>query len=400
MLYHFFYPDDVVSSRHFSDFAKGLADLGWDVTVFTSNRFCRNPKINLKVKKELWQRVKIVRSYRPNFRQASNTGRMLNSIWMMLAWLVKIICYPSFDVVIFGTDPQFCYLIMPFVKLFKQRTKIAYWGYDLYPEAIIASNMGSLSSLSHLVKPITGFCYRQVDLMADIGPCMRKVLSSYRHSARCETLVPWALVEPTNIPLSNERIRLNLFGKCSIAILYSGTIGNAHTFIEFLALARELRRRNADIVLCFAGRGNRYDTLISKVTEDDTNIRFAGFAKENELEERLAAADLHMVSLRDGWEGIVVPSKFFGSLAAGKPVIFAGAGDSSIKQWIEEYGVGFYLHSRNVQLVANKLCSLTLNREVLTQMQQRAFSCYQTNFARKIVLRKWSDCLEQCIGSA
>jgi len=400
ILYHFFYPDDVVSSRHFSDFAEGLADLGWDVTVFTSNRFCRDPNVNLKVKEEVWKGVKILRSHRPNFRQASNIGRLLNSIWMMVAWLVKIIRYPAFDVVIFGTDPQFCYLIMPIVKLLKRRSKIAYWGYDLYPEAIIASKMGFVSSLACLIKPVTGFCYRQVDLMVDIGPCMRKVLLSYRDLARCETLVPWALAEPQNIPSPDENIRINLFGKCSIAILYSGTIGKAHTFIEFLALARELRKRNADIVLCFAGRGNRYDALRSKVTEDDTNIRFAGFAKENELEKRLAAADLHMVSLRSGWEGVVVPSKFFGALAAGRPVIFAGTEDSSIKQWIEEYSVGLYLHSMNVKTVADKLYSLTLNRDALMQMQRKAFFCYQTNFARKTVIRKWSDCLEQCISSA
>jgi len=47
-LYHFFYPDNAVSSMLFSDFAEGLADLGWDVTVLTSNRFCHDPKLNLR----------------------------------------------------------------------------------------------------------------------------------------------------------------------------------------------------------------------------------------------------------------------------------------------------------------------------------------------------------------
>ena len=400
ILYHFFYPDDVVSSRHFSDFAEGLADLGWNVTVLTSNRFCRDPHANLKTKQEVWKGVKILRSYRPGFRQSGNVGRILNSVWMMIAWLIKIIRSPSYDAIVIGTDPQFSYFIIPIIKLFKRHTKIAYWCYDLYPEAIIASKMGGLSSLARFIKPITKFCYKQVDLMVDIGSCMRSVLSSYKHSARCETLVPWALVEPPEIPIPDEKIRNSLFGKCSIAILYSGTIGNAHTFTEFLLLARELRRRNFDAVLCFAGRGNRYDVFRDQVKEEDTNIRFAGFAKEDELEKRLAAADMHMVSLRDGWEGIVVPSKFFGSLAAGKPVIFAGAEKSSIKRWIQEHRVGFCLGDYNVETVADNICSLASNNAALAEMQKKAFSCYKANFSKKIVIKKWSDCLEQLIASA
>ncbi|NLE89793.1 MAG: glycosyltransferase family 4 protein, partial [Dehalococcoidales bacterium] len=42
ILYHFYPPDDVISARHFSDLAEGLANRGWDVTVYTSNRYCRN----------------------------------------------------------------------------------------------------------------------------------------------------------------------------------------------------------------------------------------------------------------------------------------------------------------------------------------------------------------------
>jgi glycosyltransferase involved in cell wall biosynthesis len=398
ILYHFFYPDDVVSSRHFSDLAEGLAGLGWDVTVFTSNRMCRNPNSDIKLKEEVWQGVKISRLYRPNFKQASNMGRILNSVWMMLAWLVKIIRRPAFDVVIFGTDPQFSYFIVPFVKLFRRRTKIAYWGYDLYPEIIIASEKRITSLLGRLVKPIARLCYRKVDLMVDIGPCMRKILSAYGHSAQCETLVPWALTESQSIPAPDESTRANLFGKCSIAILYSGTVGKAHTFTEFLMLARELRKRDADVVLCFAGRGNEYDSLRSAVSQEDTNVRFAGFAQESELKKRLGAADLHMVSLRDGWEGLVLPSKFFGALAAGRPVLFAGTKNSSIKHWIDEYDVGFHLHSSNTQAIADKLCSFSLDRNALKEMQQRAFLCYQANFARKIMTRRWSDCLRQCVS--
>ena len=52
---------------------------------------------------------------------------------------------------------------------------------------------------------------------------------------------------------------------------------------------------------------------------------------------------------------MVVPSKFFGSLAAGRPVVFAGGPDSAIAGWIREFGVGWVLTADNVAEVAAEL---------------------------------------------
>ena len=71
---------------------------------------------------------------------------------------------------------------------------------------------------------------------------------------------------------------------------------------------------------------------MAQITDEDTNITIAGFASEDELAARLSAADFHLISLREGWEGIVVPSKFFGALAMGRPVIYMGPSDSCLEE--------------------------------------------------------------------
>ena len=58
----------------------------------------------------------------------------------------------------------------------------------------------------------------------------------------------------------------------------------------------------------------------------DRNIGFAGFADESRVAARLAAVDVHLVTLRQSCTGAVIPSKFFGALAAGRPVLFAEVG--------------------------------------------------------------------------
>src|SRR5947199_2264023 len=85
ILYHYFYPDDVVSGIHFADLASGLASRGWRVTALPCNRGCRD-ETRTYCREEYWQGVHILRIWRPRFRQGSSIGRLLNAAWMITAW--------------------------------------------------------------------------------------------------------------------------------------------------------------------------------------------------------------------------------------------------------------------------------------------------------------------------
>src|SRR5262249_36777308 len=161
--------------------------------------------------------------------------------------------------------------------------------------------------------------------------CMRDRLEWYGHAARKVTLVPWALDEPAEPERPDSGTRRELFGEAPLGLLYSGNFGRAHSFAEFLDLGRRLR--GSRVRLWFGVRGNRAAELRRAVGPEDENVGFAGFAPEAALGKRLAAADIHLVSLRPEWTGLVVPSKFFGSLAAGRPVLFAGSRDAAIARW-------------------------------------------------------------------
>jgi colanic acid biosynthesis glycosyl transferase WcaI len=399
VIYHFFYPDDVVSARHLSGLATGLAKRGWEVTALTSNRFCRDPKARIDEKEETWEGVRIHRSWRPALPQSSNVPRLLNAFWLMASWLFFILRERRYEVIVLGTDPQFSYFVLPFIRVFKPRTKLVSWGFDLYPEAIMVSDMGLFSRLAGIVKPFAGFCYKRLDGMVDIGPCMRRLLDRYGHNARRATLVPWALVEPEAPFVPHAETRKELFGNAKLTVLYAGTIGKAHEFEHFIALARELRARGADVAFCFAGRGNCYEDLRAMVSEEDTNIGFAGFAAESELDKRLSAGDIHMLSLRPGWDGVVLPSKFFGSMAAGRPLLYEGSTRSSIKTWIEEYDLGYVVNAENVPQIADELCRLAEDPGLLREKQQIAFDCYRERFAKEKVINGWDDLLRELTGA-
>jgi glycosyltransferase involved in cell wall biosynthesis len=154
-----------------------------------------------------------------------------------------------------------------------------------------------------------------------------------------------------------------------------------------LALARRLR--DSSVHFCFAVRGNRADELREAVRPNDANASFAEFTPEAELRQHLAAADVHVASLRPEWTGVVVPSKFFGSLAAGRPVLFAGAADSAISLWIRQYGVGWVLGANNVEATAEQLLRLGESRSELMRLQDHCQAVYREHFARRRVMDAW-----------
>jgi colanic acid biosynthesis glycosyl transferase WcaI len=400
VLYHYFHPDDVVSARHFADFCKELVVRGWQVEAMPCNRGCRDERKTYS-RLESWCGIAIRRVWRPRLRQASTVGRLLNAVWMILAWTLLLVFRRRKNlpnVLVIGTDPVLSVLVAWFVKRLRPSVQVAHWCYDLYPEAPLAEGMLRENSLTvRILKRMIGAAYRSCALLVDLGGCMRRLLERYHAPARQVTLVPWALSEPATVLAADPVVRRELFGEATLGLLYSGNFGRAHSYEEFLELARTLRGES--IHFCYGVRGNQAAELRAAVQPEDSNVSFAGFAPEAALEKRLGAADIHLVSLRPSWTGVVVPSKFFGSLAAGRPVLFAGSRDAAIAHWIREHGVGWVLDRETLPQVAQELRRLANDPSELRALRQRCHDVYQTYFSLERTMDQWDGELRALLNS-
>ena len=384
VLYHFFHPDDVVSSRHFSDMAAGLAERGWQVMARPCNRSCRNES-HKYTPSDTARNVRIERIWRPRFQQAQFLGRLLNAIWMLGAWSLATFRMNPPDLLVVGTDPILTVFVAIPWKLIRPRTKIVHWCFDLYPEAAIADGrLPGTGALPAIVRTFLRTAYGCCDLIVDIGPCMRNLLARYGSAARVLTITPWALSEPA-VELRPDTLERNaLFGDVKLALMYSGNFGRAHSFEEVLAVARAVRKES--IGFAFSVRGNRTDELHSAVSKEDRNIRFVPFADEQRLEARLSAADIHIVTLRHEWTGSVVPSKFFGALAAGRPVLFVGSQNSSLARWIKIHRVGWLLDGSNQAEIVAELLRLAESPEELRALFAHCHRVYEQHFSRTYLM--------------
>ena len=396
ILYHYMYPDDVVSASHFD----GLADLAARVGKLKQCPVIEDAERGPKYSASEINRGSSTTDWRPKFRQSSFLGRLLNSLWMIIAWTKRVVLIKRNrpHIVIIGTDPVFGLIAAIPIKVLCPAVKIVHWCFDLHPEAAVASGIVSRKGvLNQIARAGMKAAYRRCDLIVDIGQCMRDLLRSYDHRADEVELTPWALIETSQPAKVDVAVRQRLFGDAKLAVLYSGNFGEAHSYDDILRLARVLRG-DKHIHFCFAVRGNKVKELTSSIDDSDINISFADFASLQELEKRLGAADIHLTSLNPTWSGIAIPSKFFGSLAIGRPVLFSGPKRSAIDVWIQKFGIGWSLNSDNVLEIADDLRYLAANNESLAGLQQVAFETYQHSFSRGAITKKWNTQLSRLVG--
>lgn len=401
LVYHFFHPDDVVSARMFSDLAVEQRRRGWDVVALTSNRSCFDPDRTYPARED-WAGGEIHRVFRPPLKQSRPVQRLANSAWMTSAWVARAAGLGPFDAAVIGSDPAFAPLIGPALRRLWPRAALVHWCFDLYPEAIAAEGgNAAVRALVPAASRLMKWAYGSYDALVDIGPRMGERLAAYGTGARQATLTPWALADAGQQP-ADPTVRRQLFGDTKLALLYAGTMGRAHDHRALLAVARACRRRSGnDVTFCFAARGNRHDELLAAVSAEDTNVRFAPFADEQALGARLLAADLHLISLQPEWAGIVVPSKFFGALAVGRPVLYAGPAESEIARWIAQHDVGVVVGQgeAGVEAAAGRLVALAAARDQLAAWQANARAVYLRDFSKTAVNDRWDLLLRDLIGA-
>ena len=316
---------------------------------------------------------------------------------MFIRWSVLAVTLrPRPDVLLVGTDPILSATVAFFWKLFAPRTKIAHWCFDLYPEAAIADGLlPPHGFFARVFRRLMRSAYRKCDLIADLGPCMRHLLLRYPSKALRETMVPWAIDEPdAPLPVSASE-RALLFADAPLTLLYSGGFGRAHSYEEILNLAEMLRPHGGKLV--FSVRGKRQMELRQAVKERNAPVEFVPVASQDKLQDRLGCADIHVVTLRSAWTGMVVPSKFFGALSAGRPILFAGDPESSLAQWIQEFRVGWVLTGENLQQVGRELLDYASSSQKIDTMQKRCFAVYRVQFSRQEQIDHWDRSLKSLL---
>jgi colanic acid biosynthesis glycosyl transferase WcaI len=254
------------------------------------------------------------------------------------------------DVCVLMTDPPLLPLLAARIRRSNVHGRIVVWLMDLYPEALAAA--GRLSEQSAAYRFILArrqASLAHADLLVCLGEAQRTRLQ------RASSARPVAEVVP---PWDDRRWskRVDVVGTRDLA-LYGGNLGEAHSFREILVAAAHLPEA---WTLRFAVRGAKAASLGREVLGDGwrvtgnqgsrpkkggATVEVTGYVSEEETPQLLASAKVHLITMSPGWEGIVVPSKLYGCVRTGRPVLFIGPEKSDTAIEIRKHGWGLVLPS-------------------------------------------------------
>ena len=336
-----FYPEVASTAQLMTDLAMDLVDKGMDVTVLAARPYYLTSQHKEISPKEEYLGIKIIRVFTTRFDLSNILGRIPNWLSFHIFGLIKSIVLARHDVVLTLTNPPYMALVGMVLQKLKG-SKFIFGVQDIYPDVPEKLGLIKNKTIVKLLSSLTRWNYRKADRIISIGEFMREEI--IRHGIRPEKIAVihnWADSDEL-YPICKEENpfveKLGLQGKFIVS--YSGNFGIVHDFNPIKKAIRVLECEK-DIVFLFIGDGTEKGELEKFVTDNDLkNVKFLPFQPRENILHSLNACDVSLVSIKRGMEGKLVPSKLYGSLAVGKPVIGICSQNSEVAVIIEENRCG------------------------------------------------------------
>jgi glycosyltransferase involved in cell wall biosynthesis len=173
-------------------------------------------------------------------------------------------------------------------------------------------------------------------------------------------------------------------------VLHAGNLGFYGAWDTLLQAAEILRNENTGFV--FIGDGANRAALESSA-RNAPNIKFAPFRPVEQVAHVMMAGDLHIVTVKRGLEGVVVPSKLYSILAAGRPILAVAPPESDAARIVVESGCGVAADPDNPAAVAAAIRELRAQPARLAEMGRRARET-ATKYARVDELQRFVAIVE------
>jgi colanic acid biosynthesis glycosyl transferase WcaI len=399
-LNQYYWPDHASTAQHLTDLAESLAQRGYECHVICSRGGYRAGE-SRKPSSEKHNRVTIHRVGASAFGRRNSLARMADYLSFYALALLHALLLRRFDVVVTLTTPPIIGLIGTMLRRLKG-SKHIYWSMDLHPDASLA--LGRMSQRNPVVAALaalSNLVYRRADKVVVLGPYMAdRVAAKGGRADRLQSIPVWSRRDEVYpLPRAGHPLRKTLGLDGTFVAMYSGNLGLAHAFDEFLEAARRLRDRR-DITFVFVGDGPRLaEVRAAQARERLDNVRLLDYVPRDQLYASLTLADVHLISMRREMTGLVVPGKLYGAMASGRPTLFVGPEHCETADTIREAGCGVTVRLGDVDGLVEALTHLAANPDLAEQMGTHGREAFLAEFDRDVCCDCWSSLLGELAGA-
>lgn len=339
--------------------------------VFTSRNVYRSDQI--LPPREVSERLTIDRISTPKSNRPSTMLRLGAGMLYTFGALASMLRRPRCDLLLVVTNPPSGAMATRAIHAIRN-TPYLYLVHDLYPDvANVAGVLPATSPISKTLKSLQkGWLHASVRTVV-LGRCMRDYLvEKYDVPAQQIEVIPnWG--DPDEIAPS-ETSRFREANKIDgVAVLYSGNFGMPQNFDVILDAAKLLQSRDPSIVFLLVGRGHQEQHIRDRIrAESIANVRMFDLVKAEDYSDLLAAADIGLVTLAKGAEGIGVPSKFYSTLASGRPTVAIVAPTSEVALVLTESESGYQVDYDDAPGLARIIGELADDSDLRKRLGQNA----------------------------
>ena len=390
----FFYPDNTGGTGTvLADLAQNLlvVDPNLEIDVLTSRTLYRSEG-QTPPTRECWDGIDILRLNTPAPMTASTVKRLAANSVFALAVLWQLLLRKRYDALIVTTAPPPAPFAAQVIRLLK-RTPYAYVTYDLEPDRAAALKVLPVTHpVARILRRLQRGWLRSSDEVVALGRCMKATLHS-RYGIPLEkiSVIPIGhdatRVTPVESTSTEFRKKHGLRG---FVALYSGNFGRYHNFDTILDAAKRMAVTHPDMTVVLVGNGSQRPRIAARIeTEAIGNVRLFPFVPREEFSDLQASADVSLVTLEPGMEGLCVPSKFYNILAAGRPTLAIVGPQAEVSLTVEEEKCGIRVDPEDVDGLVDALSAMIESPDELNRMGRNARIALENHYSNALVARQY-----------
>lgn len=407
---HYYVGDQASTGMIIQDLAEGMLDTFRVTVICVVPSYLGTIEDKWKTQKYYFENINgvdVVRVSVPEFKKTSKKSRVKNITAYFFRAMKATGKVDDVDYILTVSQPPILGGLLGVYGKWRKEAKLIYQIQDFNPEQVLAVNYSKSKFITGLMMWFDKFSCRKSDLVITVGRDLVETLNG-RFKGKIppkSVLINNWIDEKEIYPLPPDNERVVKFKKKyglddRFVIMYSGNIGLYYDLENLMKVIEEFKDAKTssgkDVIFAFVGAGSVLDKLVSyKKNHDIDNVIFIPYQDKADLIYSLNAADVHWCVNAKGIKGVSCPSKYYGIMAAGKPVLGVLEKGSEVRCLIDDTESGLVCEPGKYKEVAKNIWWFLENAdgEEIKDMGSRAREYLMKELTKEISIEKYKKAI-------
>lgn len=398
---HYYYPDVASTGQILTELCEGMKDT-FDITVICvvpsyTGKIEEKYKIK-RIYKENINEINVVRVRVPEFQKSNKLSRTKNLLAYFFNSLIATFKLEKHDYIFTISQPPILGGVLGVLCKWIKGGKLIYNIQDFNPEQTMAVGYTKNKLLLNTAMMMDKFSCKQSNEVIVVGRDMQETLRNRFNNKKVpeNTFINNWIDEKEIYPLNENHPKIidfkekyNLNDK--FIIMYSGNIGLYYDLENIIKVIGKFNERE-DVIFAFVGDGTVKKEIEDYATENKlSNVTFIPYQDKADLVYSLNSADIHWVVNAKGIKGVSVPSKLYGVMATGKPVLGVLDKGSEARLIVDECNCGVCTEPGNYNEIYNKIEYILNNKEKVKMLGKNGRKYLEKNLTKEVSINKYKN---------